>query len=384
VKTACIFSVGLLAVVASVPAGETPDTKGMKILAFEIGRDASGNVPYDPAALVDLIKARLDAPSKAKMIVRPTKSPAGLEVQFVAPESKAATEREIQRVKEFVEKTGRLEFLILANGVDDKAGIEAATKLINDSARDPQAARILKDPQVKGLPPPEVVGADAKLKGFSVPLPGGQDSRVTYRWIAIGPRGLHWLKRDQYDALWNQVGEKRNKAMQLTMPWDPDGRQFFQGALFYSRERAGRPNEFEYFVLARNPEIDVKTGMPTPAIDGSMVAAAMSERTEDGSPALALRFNAQGAKLFADLTRKNAPSIGNEVAQCKRHLAIVLDGEALSAPTVNSEFGAEAQIAGLTQREVDQLVPILRARPLPVTLRLISVRDAPRARQEKE
>src|SRR5262249_29386465 len=151
------------------------------------------------------------------------------------------------------------------------------------------------------------------------------------------------------------------------------------GALFFSRECVDRnlPEEernkkkIEYFVLARNPEIDPDTGKETPKIDGSYLTSAARSPAE-GRLAVSFTFNNQGGALFRDLTRKTAPSEGGggSEGQVKRHLAIVLDGLIQSAPTINSEIGQHGQITGnLTPKEVDVLVNPPRAGALPATLK---------------
>ena len=60
----------------------------------------------------------------------------------------------------------------------------------------------------------------------------------------------------------------------------------------------------------------------------------------------------------------------SENLQKRRHLAIILDGLVMSAPTINSEIRGQGQISGnFTQKEVDSLVNILRAGRLPATLK---------------
>jgi SecD/SecF fusion protein len=62
--------------------------------------------------------------------------------------------------------------------------------------------------------------------------------------------------------------------------------------------------------------------------------------------------------------------MGAEDAQVRRHLAIILDGLVMSAPTINSEIGRQGQISGnFTQQEVDSIVSLLRAGALPVRLK---------------
>jgi preprotein translocase subunit SecD len=162
------------------------------------------------------------------------------------------------------------------------------------------------------------------------------------------------------------------QEMQWPLPW------LMQGALFYARPCTNRKlteedrdrKRFDYFVLAREPEIDTATGLPTPSIDGSLLTRARPT-TSGEMPAVAIDFNPKGAALLGELTRKNVPT-GAAAAdtQLKRHLAIILDGLVMSAPTINSEIRQAAHISGrFTTTEVNQLAAMLKAGALPCRLR---------------
>ncbi|MCC6417582.1 MAG: protein translocase subunit SecD [Gemmataceae bacterium] len=304
--------------------------------------------------------------------------------------SRDVTVEQVQRIKELITKIGSLEFRILANWNDDSAAIKDAEAMINNASN----AADLKDRAVKGLPPPPptVTGQpnDPPKVYELTTLPRGFKSKVTYSWVELGPQERHQLGLDNAARnepgrghAWQYLANRRGKATQIE-PYGrkaTDKRQFvLGGALFYSREAEDRnlPEEerrkkqLEYFVLARNPEIDPETGKETPKIDGSYLVSAASQASE-GRPAVSFTFNTQGGNLFRDLTRKNVPSgagAGDESSQIKRHLAIVLDGLIQSAPTINSEIGQHGQITGnFTPREVDVLVNTLRSGALPATLK---------------
>ncbi len=81
-----------------------------------------------------------------------------------------------------------------------------------------------------------------------------------------------------------------------------------------------------------------------------------------GLPQVSLQFDTEGAKLFADLTKRN---IGKQIA-------ILLDGEIISAPTVQAEIpNGQAVITGnYSLKEAKALVSRLNegALPAPITL----------------
>lgn len=81
-------------------------------------------------------------------------------------------------------------------------------------------------------------------------------------------------------------------------------------------------------------------------------------------PQVSLKFDEEGAKLFAEITKRN---IGKSVA-------IYLDGEVVSAPTVQSEISnGEAVITGnFTVDEAKELKRRLNEGALPVPIKLVS------------
>lgn len=83
-----------------------------------------------------------------------------------------------------------------------------------------------------------------------------------------------------------------------------------------------------------------------------------------GEPKVSLQFNAEGAALFEKITKEN---VGKRVA-------IFLDGEPISIPTVNEAIsGGKAQISGnFTPTEAKLLVGRLNSGALPVPISLIS------------
>lgn len=288
---------------------------------------------------------------------------------------------EVQRIKDLVSKVGKLEFRILANSRDDKAGVEAALKLINEP--DAQTKKDLEEAQQKGLPPP------APRQKFDIVLANKAASKVTYSWVELGPQERKQLHLNnaartdpEHNAPWVEATSNLNKAIRL-----PAGRGavagdlgLLEGALFFARkcedrnlpEEERRRKQYEYFVLARDPEFDPQNErVRTPAITGDYLSGAYNAPGADGRPTVHFAFNNDGANLFGDLTRKNVvEGSGPENTKVRRHLAIILDGLVMSAPTIQSEIRSQGTITGdFSAKEVDSLVNILRAGRLPATLK---------------
>lgn len=85
-----------------------------------------------------------------------------------------------------------------------------------------------------------------------------------------------------------------------------------------------------------------------------------------GKPYVALNFNREGARIFANVTGQNI----------QRRLAIVLDDVVYVAPTIQDRIpGGEAQITGeFTMQETQDLVIVLRAGNLPAPVNIIEER----------
>ena len=127
--------------------------------------------------------------------------------------------------------------------------------------------------------------------------------------------------------------------------------------------------------LRKNPSLDVsaleaamltKEDLGPALLQGDQLASAQVSYDQFGRPAVDLAFNADGTRTFAEVTRAN---IG-------RQLAIVLDDEVFSAPTLQSAINdGRAQITGISGvQEASELALVLRSGALPVAIHTEEVR----------
>ncbi len=99
-----------------------------------------------------------------------------------------------------------------------------------------------------------------------------------------------------------------------------------------------------------------------PELTGKYIKSAVAIRDQVGKPEIDFMLTSDGGALFSDITRAN---IGHR-------LAIVLDGELLSSPTINSEIGAQGVITGqFTDKEAQDLASALN-NPLQVPVKIRS------------
>ena len=99
-------------------------------------------------------------------------------------------------------------------------------------------------------------------------------------------------------------------------------------------------------------------------LDGGVVTdARISYGNTGGNPSVSMSMNAEGANIWARLTKDN---IGKQVA-------IVLDGMVYSYPTVNSEIsGGSSEISGnFTLEEAEDLANVLKSGKLPAPATII-------------
>ncbi len=116
-----------------------------------------------------------------------------------------------------------------------------------------------------------------------------------------------------------------------------------------------------------NGEVVVDTDsifLPTQLSGKQLERAVLNFDQTTGAPIVALQFDDEGKQLFSQLTQKN---IG-------KRIAIFLDGEIISAPTVQSAIDSgEAIITNIgTVNEAKELVTRLNSGALPVPIKLIS------------
>jgi SecD/SecF fusion protein len=183
-----------------------------------------------------------------------------------------------------------------------------------------------------------------------------------------GSRGANWKLAAE--------ARKNGTAVVLSMPHS----EGTSTALLYSRpcqdvklpEKERKEKKYEYFLLTRDPERVQVAGQDKPEVKevtGSYLTAAKPSHDEKGNWEVAFGFNSAGGNLFYELTSSNSPT-GPKGTQFFRHLAIVLDGQIVTAPSLHSAIRSEGRIMGsFTEQEVNDLVNILRAGALPATLK---------------
>ncbi|MDY3558683.1 protein translocase subunit SecD [Gemmata sp. JC673] len=351
--------------------------------ASQPGARPEGLSSEDMNALAAQIKRRIDPTDIKNVTVRPS---GNSRVEIILPTGGATSgNREnfsaegIEEVKRLISQMGVLEFRILANGIDDQAGLIAARQLLEG-----KSAGELEDRARKGLPP------EAPADEFNVDI-GESKARVRYVWSEVGPEQRETLglsnASEGSGGLWGVLAGQRDKpvAVRDNAPAD----YVNCSMLLFSRKvlstdqlakedadatriKAENPGKteaeiealvnrkkYEYFVLTRvSPEDSLRVG-------GEITISASAGQDAKLSPSVDFQFNSAGGQQFTKITRRNKPT-----GSTTRNLAILLDDRVVSAPTLQNEIGNRGQITGKFDRKsVDRLVQILKSGALSAELR---------------
>jgi SecD/SecF fusion protein len=152
---------------------------------------------------------------------------------------------------------------------------------------------------------------------------------------------------------------------------DSQGRVMAEWVPIKAAEVGGLVGDPKLATRTKNGRVEALVVTDPYDVTGDYLRQSTAGVDEGGRPAVHFSFNGQGARLFERLTGDNVPTEG-----FKRHLAIILDDELQSAPTINSVISDSGQISGsFKQSEVEELVRVLNAGALPATLIKEPVRD---------
>ena len=120
----------------------------------------------------------------------------------------------------------------------------------------------------------------------------------------------------------------------------------------------GSSNIFELYAI----KVTERNGRAP--LEGDVVTDAKDEFDQNGQPCVSMKMNVDGARRWAALTKANL----------KRSVAIVLDDNVYSAPTVQSEItGGNSQITGhFTAEDTRDLANVLKSGKMPAPAKIVS------------
>ncbi|MDP7267747.1 MAG: protein translocase subunit SecD [Pirellulales bacterium] len=336
------------------------DLGGGTILEYEIDQQkkdevlASGKNNNLMEDMVNSIRQRLDPAGVRQVSIRES-GPERIEIKIPR-----VSQAEVALLKRKLVTAGNLEFRILADQEMDSA-------LIRRVLADPSGLnRVFKEEDQPASRSDDVhdVLVEIALNSSEEVLVLGGIERA--KWVTVEPDQAAQVRSDpdlvtrptpdgkqiqqlmilgQDLAEWVEVGMKKSKVAGES--GEPRV-QLDRFSVERVRDDGGRD------VLVKVDELNVTGGYLSSAGAG----------IRDGRVAVDFNFNNAGAKKFGRLTGANVRESGR-----KRRLGIVLDGELLSAPSLNSVIRDSGQITGdFTQDDVDWLVGVLNAGRLPAAL----------------
>ena len=283
------------------------DLAGGTNMVFQVDREKSGGKEITGEVMdrmVGAIGKRINPSGTEEVTVRRVGQD---RIELIVP---GADPEKVERIRRSATTLGNLEFLILANEIDDPAAVERGREL-------PGTQRDVR------------VG-----------------SRVVARWVDIG------RAKDGTLAL-SPFGDRQAGTAARVV--DADGRILPSPPAGVSD---GPIEGVRVQYLARIPR-------ESQEVTGQFLTRAQNTRDENGGPAVGFYFSQQGGFRFGRLTDANLPRQDGS----KRQLAVVLDEEIRSAPTINSRITTNGTITGrFTNREVDELVDVFNAGALEVPL----------------
>lgn len=334
---------------------------------LEKGDDGAFGGAETSQALAEAVKRRIDPDDIQNITVRPAGKnrievilPTGSHRKNVEGK-KDVSSGQVAEIRRLIEQVGSLEFRIVANEFDDGKAFQATeTGLENADPKD------LKLRAESGDPPSEIVPPSDET--WSV-----HDIKADYKWVELhrnARKELGLLNKfenaegDQRSDLWDKLAEARKNHRAYRH--NAGGKS---GILLYSRECQNlnlpealrKEKKYEYFILTRASERVV--------VDGThiTITARPDNDPQSFKPVISFSFNNAGAQEFYKVTNANKP---DQEGRVTRQLAIILNGELISFPNIQSAISDRGQISGdFDQSYVNEIVKLLRSGALPATLK---------------
>jgi SecD/SecF fusion protein len=328
------------------------DLSGGTILVYQVKEGMRG----DTVKMDDLIAALKRRLNPEGVVDIPIRKIGNNRIEIILAE---ATPEEVELLKRKITDVGSLEFRILANEKKDgERGRNAIARAMSTPIKNPPAgyrwARLGetltgKDPKgdathitdpARNWPRDRYAGSDVVLTG--------RDSvgKETTEAIAIASNTPTTLT----------LKKPRRMATVLSYTIDYNPSRIFASPDAIVREQPVGDGLAEKYILYK---------LDRQNVTGELLSHAYPTQDERVQPAVGFVFNATGARRFGTLTREHTPEEGGAF---KYRLAILLDGQVMSAPALNSEIRDSGIIEGVQPKEVTYLIDILRSGSLPASI----------------
>ena len=154
--------------------------------------------------------------------------------------------------------------------------------------------------------------------------------------------------------------EREGKAKQVAR-WQPVAKTE-QEAMRQSRQVIGRDDGAG--------DLEVLVVLDDLNLTGDYLRCVQASFDQIGRPCVTFALNSAGSQKLGEITTMNLP---DAVQGFKRQLAIILDGEIMTAPSINSAIYDRGEITGnFTVADTQLLAAILTAGQIPAPIKLVS------------
>ena len=273
--------------------------------------------------LIPALKERID-PSGTKEITLTPMGPTRLEV--IIPDADLA---EAKRVWGRLASAGNLLFRIVVSESKDPAvyskGELDAKKL----------QEFVRDTPTEDNPDGKILAKWFRIKRAA--KPGEENKNPPFKFI---PAPSHLVRN-------RDTGEIINMAL-VPLPNSDD--QDVVGQALADWTQKNGVNDLEVLMLHPDERLNV---------EGRFVSRAAESMDDKGQPAVDFFLKGDGIRRMHRMT----------TTYMERQMGIILDGQLLSAPTINGEISSRGQIYGLSRTEATDLVTVLNAGKLDVALK---------------
>lgn len=324
------------------------DRAGGVVAVYELEGAANEGATPDSAtldALKAVLKQRLD-PSGARGVV--VEIVEGKRVSVTLPNtSPKVDERIFENEKRLISAPGRLELRIVANPRDHAEAIEAAGKFVDKEAKRDDASP----------PATEEVDEDGTTLAKWVRI--GRDERTAAKSGDAAKQGVESdLRPLKFTPYSQHTIRDAATGKPIAIPDDVDFNDRFPDQPEYRFER--------WLAEQGVSEVDVLVAADDGYdVSGKHFQKAVKTYDDLAMPMVSFEMTKEGAIRLGGLTSDYLP----EETGFARQLAIVLDGELLSAPSIRGAINDRGQITGnFTEDEAERLVRILSAGELPLAL----------------
>lgn len=301
------------------------DMKGGTTLIYNI---IKADQDLNPTALASSLSQRIDPSGTKEITIRPRGTD---QIEITVP---TTDEYELQQIKNAITTSGQLEFRVVANTRDhsDIIGLARAQASLTE-AKDRTKADV----------------RDAT-------------GRIVGRWYAVGRAKEVDGIRPLQTSIDGYIIRNSLTGQLVTLPQ-------LDTTIEFPVEKFLKSSNIDSVDVLMALEL---AGRPYTEVLGDDLSSATTTTSNMGEPIVAFRLSATGAGKMLELTSSIMP-VGNFF----RHMAIVMDGNVLSAPQLRNAISSGGEISGrFTREEVDFLVNILREGKLPAALEKIPASES--------